>query len=346
MHTSRNIRVLVWSKIPDFKQTLQVQATKQNIAYSLQFDYIDSHDALVNCCETTHAQILIADPPEITKESWDYLFQKQPIKWIQSTWAGVEGAFHTINTLSHLDREKIKSVLLTKKGGFGPHIVEYALQHMLNYERKYDTLQKAQKEKEWADSVATPYRYRTLRECVVGIMGYGDIGQHVAKVLKQCFSMRIHVLRRAPCQKDENVDQFFSSQSNGLEHFLSSGLDFLLNTMPSTNETKGALDKGKLQQCAKTKPCFLNMGRGDLISEKEIIKALDNGWISQAVLDVFDKEPLSSESNLWSRSDVVITPHCSAKSFKEETASIFFENLELYMKGKRLKYLVNWNDGY
>jgi phosphoglycerate dehydrogenase-like enzyme len=332
----------VWSRIPKFQQTLQNYAEKKHVSYPLQFDLIESHDALVRAFdETPKPEILIADPPEIPKESWEFLFQKQPIRWIQSTWAGVEKAFRTVQSLPDLDPNSLKGIILTKKGGFGPHMLEYALQHMLNLERNYTVLRNAQQEKGWASA---NYKYRTLQACTIGIMGFGDIGEHVAKGLKQSFSMRVHVLRRSSSNSNQNVDQFFTTTD--IDAFLGSGLDYILNTMPSTNETKGLLNDEKLRLCANHKPCFINVGRGDLISENEIIKALDNGWVSHAVLDVFEQEPLPSESKLWNREDVVITPHVSAISFSEETAKVFYENLERFKNNLPLNYVASWSGGY
>jgi phosphoglycerate dehydrogenase-like enzyme len=334
-------RVLVWSRIPNFQQTLQQYAAKRN-TYPVQFDMIESHETLLKSLnDIVQPEILIADPPQIPRETWQFLLQKKPIKWIQSTWAGVESAFRTIHSLN-LNSDSLFGVTLTKKGGFGPHMVEYALQHMLNYERQYNRLQAAQKRSEWDDN---NYKYRTLRECTVGIMGFGDIGEHVAQVLKQSFSMRVHVLRKKESTPNEIVDRFFSTDNNGVEQFLASGVDYIINTMPSTKETRGLLNQHILQHC-RSSPCFINVGRGDLISEKDLLHALDQGHFSHVVLDVFEQEPLPKESKLWNHDKVVITPHVSAKSFPEETAAVFYENLELYKKNLPLKYVADWNGGY
>lgn len=74
-------------------------------------------------------------------------------------------------------------------------------------------------------------------------------------------------------------------------------------------------------------PVFINIGRGDVIDEKSLIHALNEGWISGAILDVFEVEPLPKESSLWKMPQVVIAPHVAAVSFPEEVSSNLKHNI-------------------
>ncbi|KAL0479346.1 hypothetical protein AKO1_007612 [Acrasis kona] len=339
---NKGVKVLVWSGIPNFRQTLESCSVKlkSKLKYNVTFESVQSHSSFMDSLEKFKPDVLISDPSELSSDSWKVLLKGEPIKWIQSTWAGVDSVMRTINTVEDIDKSNIQ-VVLTKKGGFGPHIAEYSIQHILNNERQLKNLYANQKDKQWIDS---DYEYRTLNTRTVGVMGCGDIGSHVAKTFKHAFSTKVHVLRRSTTNKEEYIDELF--QTKNLKDFLSSGLDYLINTLPSTAETKGILNSDVLSNCKNNKLLFINVGRGDSITESQIIKALDEKWISGAILDVFEKEPLPSDSRLWAREDVVITPHVSAKSFPYETAQIFFENLERYMNGKPLTNVVNWEAGY
>ena len=94
------------------------------------------------------------------------------------------------------------------------------------------------------------------------------------------------------------------------------------------------------------KPVLLNIGRGNIISEHEIIKALDSGWIRYAILDVFQVEPLPEESLLWSREDVLITPHIAANTRGCDVVPLVVENYLNYVNGKPIKYLIDFEAGY
>ena len=91
---------------------------------------------------------------------------------------------------------------------------------------------------------------------------------------------------------------------------------------------------------------FLNVGRGDVINEESLLNALYNRWISAAILDVFAVEPLPEGSALWSRSDVVVSPHVSGLTQGKDVPKVFMENYERFLKGEVLKYSVDWEQGY
>jgi phosphoglycerate dehydrogenase-like enzyme len=73
----------------------------------------------------------------------------------------------------------------------------------------------------------------------------------------------------------------------------------------------GLLSGDVLQSCKEKKTVLINVGRGDVISNDSILKALNNEWIGGAILDVVEQEPLSKDSALWTHPQVTITPHVS-----------------------------------
>jgi len=91
---------------------------------------------------------------------------------------------------------------------------------------------------------------------------------------------------------------------------------------------------------------LVNLGRGSLIQEPALVRALQERWIAGAVLDVFSEEPLPAEHPLWSLPNVVVTPHISGPSVPEEIAPIFNENLRKFLTGRPLRARVDIRRGY
>ncbi|KAF8790793.1 Glyoxylate/hydroxypyruvate reductase A like protein [Argiope bruennichi] len=136
----------------------------------------------------------------------------------------------------------------------------------------------------------------------------------------------------------------FDKISNKLEDILSD-CDYLCNTLPSTPLTRGILSASVLRNCKKN-PVFINVGRGDVIPEVELLQALRTGCLSGSVLDVFETEPLPKSSQLWHMPEVTITPHVAAISKPEHIAEEFFNVFLRYVEGHELKNVVRWSDGY
>lgn len=86
--------------------------------------------------------------------------------------------------------------------------------------------------------------------------------------------------------------------------------DYIINVLPSTRDTVGLLNGNVLQHCKVKNTIFINIGRGTIIREADLVAALEQKWISAAILDVFEKEPLSKDSKLWSLPQVTIGTSC------------------------------------
>jgi phosphoglycerate dehydrogenase-like enzyme len=96
----------------------------------------------------------------------------------------------------------------------------------------------------------------------------------------------------------------------------------------------------------KPSACLVNIGRGHLVAEDELIDVLRAGHLRSAILDVFQQEPLPANSPLWELPNVYITPHMSGPSTKERLGQYLFENLTRYQNGETLKGVVNRTAGY
>ena len=114
---------------------------------------------------------------------------------------------------------------------------------------------------------------------------------------------------------------------------------------PLTPETRGMLGEPELHTM-KPESWLVNLGRGSLIQEPALIRALQERWIAGAVLDVFSEEPLPAEHPFWGMPNVVVTPHISGPSLPEEIAPIFNENLRRFLGGRPLRGRVDTRRGY
>ena len=115
--------------------------------------------------------------------------------------------------------------------------------------------------------------------------------------------------------KIENIDELFTPSS--LAIFLQKS-DYVVNVLPKTPQTTGILSNSILKNCTERQSVFINVGRGNVLTEVDIIEALEKKWIRSAVLDVFEEEPLSPDSKLWGISNVTITPHVAGLAITTE----------------------------
>lgn len=240
----------------------------------------------------------------------------------------------------------LPSFTLTRFAGkFGPPIAEWCLARIIGHERNFAATAADQQAKGWAISrQVTEYRY--LADLTLTVLGgCGDIGSCIGRAA-QAFGMRVVAYSRtARPSPGPGWDQVTTDLAQALQLG-----DYVVSVMPSTPATRDLLSGDILNVAARDKggksPVFLNVGRGDVLSEESLIRALDNQYISGAILDVFPVEPLPQDSPLWNRDDVVISPHVSGVTRAADVPSLFLENYNRYKDGKELQFVVDWEKGY
>lgn len=118
--------------------------------------------------------------------------------------------------------------------------------------------------------------------------------------------------------------------------------DYVVITLPLTSQTHHLINRDMLKEM-KPNAYLINIGRGSIIHEADLIHALKKGWIAGAGLDVFEEEPLPADSPLWQMENVILTPHISGFTphYDERAVDLFGENLRRYLSGKPLLNLVN-----
>jgi glyoxylate/hydroxypyruvate reductase A len=122
-------------------------------------------------------------------------------------------------------------------------------------------------------------------------------------------------------------------------------LDYLVSILPRTEDTNKIVD-AKLLDALPPHAIFINVGRGNAVDEPALVKTLNEGKLAAAVLDVFEKEPLPEGHPFWTTPNLYMTFHTSAISYPEDITKLFIENYQLYIEGKPLKYIVDFERGY
>ncbi|GAB6100624.1 D-2-hydroxyacid dehydrogenase [Halanaerocella petrolearia] len=233
-----------------------------------------------------------------------------------------------------------QDIILTNSSGvYGLPIAEHILGMILAFNNNLSQYFEQQQQKEWQSVRAR----RDIYGSTCGIIGFGNIGREVAK-RAQALGSRVLALKRTVDQVPDYVDKLYTQDE--INQVLKES-DYIILSLPITEETKGIISAQELQLMKKD-AFLVNVGRGELVVQNDLIKALTEGWIAGAGLDVTTPEPLPEDSPLWELSNVIITPHCSGYSptNSKRLYDIFSKNLESYMKGQPLKNRVNFRVGY
>lgn len=254
------------------------------------------------------------------------------IRWQQTPSAGVNHILTPI-FLEH-------DIILTN--GAGVHAIpisEFVLTLILYHAKQLRQLQTDHDQRRWEKSwLVLP----ELANSTVLILGTGNIGQAIASRLK-AFGALVWGGRRRP----EPLANFDKIVVDNEWHALLPEVDYLVVTTPLTPETKALIDETVLRSLP-SHAYLINVGRGAVVDESALTKALTEGWIGGAGLDTVSIEPLPPESPLWSLPNLLITPHTSAISpaLKERITALFLDNLERYRIGQPLRNVVNKQAGY
>ena len=262
------------------------------------------------------------------------------LRWVQSASAGVA---------SVLFPEMVASdVLLTNSAGiYGESIADHVLAGVLFFLRSFDVAGTLQRRTEWNSAIfgtdAAPIR--EVGEIRVLVVGTGGIGSAVARRFA-ALGATVTGTRRNPAK---GVPEGFHrvAGADALDRELPAA-DVLVLTTPLTPETQTLLTSARL---ALLPPGAIvsNIGRGALIDEQALTEALRNGRIRGAALDVFQREPLASDSPLWHLPQVLHTPHMAGVSprlFWDRLSALFMDNWTRYRAGDSLRNLVDKHAGY
>ncbi len=255
------------------------------------------------------------------------------LRWLQTSGAGVDWL------MRHPEVAESDLIITNASGVHAIPISEHILALMLALARDIHRSVRDQMAHRWE-------RHATVREldgATMGLIGVGAIGEKTAEKAKG-LNMRVLGLRRHPEHTSPWVDRMYGPDE--LLEMLPQA-DWVVITAPLTRETKGMFDEAAFK-AMKDSAYIINIGRGAIIQEKALIRALQEGWIAGAGLDVFEEEPLPEDSPLWDMDNVIITPHYAGLTpyYTDRVIEIFTENLRRYQAGEPLINLVDKRLGY
>ena len=255
----------------------------------------------------------------------------EKLKWIQVASAGVD---------NYLFPELVDSevVLTTSSGIHRIQISEMILAMMLAFAKRLDKFVRFKLEARWERLPTDELAGKTI-----GILGLGNIGMETAWKAK-CLGMRVLALDKMPLRAPTYVDKILGLED--LDNLLRES-DYLVVAVPLTKETHHMIGEEELRLMKPT-AYIINIARGAVIDNKALVKALKEGWIAGAGLDVFEEEPLPKDSEFWKLDSVIITPHISGATphYTDRAVRIFCENLKRYLDGKPLVNVVDKEMGY
>jgi phosphoglycerate dehydrogenase-like enzyme len=255
-------------------------------------------------------------------------------RWVHSRSAGLDGV---------LFPELIDSpVPLTNgRGVFSQSLGEFALGAILYFAKDFRRMNRNQEAGRWE-----PFDIVEVAGQTVGIVGFGDIGRAVAARVR-AMGMRVLAVKRQGPSRDNTdplVHRIFPPA--GRAEMLAQS-DYVVVAAPLTDETRGMIGEAEIQ-AMKPDAVVINLGRGPVIEEAALVRALAGKRIKGAALDVFDTEPLPGGHVFYSLENVLLSPHCAdhTADWTEQGMRFFLAQFERFSQGRPLENVVDKQQGY
>lgn len=263
---------------------------------------------------------------------WPEVVRRGRLKWIQSSAAGLD---HCLVP----DVCGCSDIIVSSASGlFADQVAEQTLALLLGLLRGLPTFFRAAQKREF---IRRPTG--DLTGATVGIVGLGGNGTRIAETLRP-FKTRILATDMFVDEKPACVDELWPADQ--LDRLLCES-DYVILCVPLNSQTKGMI---AAPQLARMKPgsLLINVARGEVVKEADLVAALESGHLGGAGLDVTEVEPLPESSKLWDMPNVIITPHVGAQSKRrvDDTTELVSENLRRYLSGRKPLNLVDKNLGY
>ena len=268
----------------------------------------------------------------------EQLKDAKKLKWIHSTAAGVAQLMYP--------ELRDSGILVTNPSGiFSAPMAEHTMGLLLALARNFPDSVRHQDHAHWSQQELwdKPQHLTEINGKVLLIVGYGSIGREVAKRAR-AFEMRVWGVTRSGEGDRTHAEKIFTAAK--LREALPEA-DYVLIAAPETAETRhliGAAEIAKMKRGAR----LINVGRGSLLDEAALLRALESGALGGAAIDVAKLEPLPAQSPLWKAPNLLITPHTSGVSDRlwERQAGVLLELLERWFDGRELFNRVDFARGY
>lgn len=262
---------------------------------------------------------------------WDRVLAAQRLRWIQSSAAGLD---HCL-VPGVIDSD---IVVCSASGLFAPQVAEQTFALLLGLLRRIRLFTEATANRDFTRQSTDDLRGKT-----VGIVGLGGNGRYISRMLAP-WEVRIIATDHYPASKPAEVSELWPADQ--LPKLLGES-DIVILTLPLNASTRGLFDTAMIANM-KRGSYLVNVARGSVVIESALVAALDSGHLAGAGLDVTEVEPLSPHSKLWDRTNVLITPHVGAQSFRRvsDTTDLVCENLKRYRQGLPLWNVVDKRLGF
>jgi phosphoglycerate dehydrogenase-like enzyme len=256
------------------------------------------------------------------------------LAWVHSRNAGLD---------AFLFPELVESrVTLTNGSGvFSAPLGEFALAAMLYFAKDFRRMIRNQVAAKWE-----PFDVLRLAGQTVGIVGYGDIGREVGW-RAHAMGMRVLALKRHLPPPGSDLGPIERMYATSELHEMIAACDYIVVAAPLTVETHHMIGEAEFA-AMQPHAVIINVGRGPVIDEEAMIKALTAEKIRGAGLDVFEHEPLSAESPLYNMENVLVSPHCADNTpdWLDNAMKFFIAQFERFEKGGQLLNIVDKKLGY
>ena len=250
------------------------------------------------------------------------------LSWIHSLWAGVERLVLELGVTAPPIVRLVDPELSRVMG-------EAVLAWTYYLQRDMPAYRVSQAERRWA-----PRDYRHPSELTIGLLGMGALGSEAAVRLMDA-GFRVQGWSRSP---KDLPDVVTLAGEDGLDTLLSTS-DITVCLLPLTAETRGLLNLKRLMRMPEG-ASLLNFARGAIIVADDLLRVLENGHLDHAVLDVFEREPLESDSPFWTHPKVTVLPHISAPTTPSSAARIVAGNIAAWRRTGTLPQTVDRGRGY
>ena len=255
------------------------------------------------------------------------------VRWIHSRAAGLDSVLFPALAESPVP-------LTNGRGVFSESLGEFVVGAAIFFAKDFRRMLRSQEAGVWDQFDIQPIAGSTM-----GIVGYGDIGRAIARRAR-AFDMKVLALRKRPEQSasDPLVDEVFPPERK-LE--MLARCDYIAAAAPLTPDTRGMIAAPELRAMKKT-AVVMNVGRGPVIDEDALVRALEEGWIQGAALDVFDREPLAAGHPFYRLKNVLLSPHCAdhTPDWLPDAMRFFLQQFERFRNGEPLLNVVDKRRGY
>ena len=240
-----------------------------------------------------------------------------------------------VDALLKLTLPESLNIVRLNDAGMSVQMSEYVCHAVIRYFREFKQYENDQTEQRWS------FRKPALRsEFSVGVLGAGVLGSKVAQSLQQ-FDFPVNVWSRSPKQL-AGVSSYTGPEQ--LPAFLKAS-KVLVNLLPLTPDTENLLNHANLSKL-QAGAYLINVARGKHVVDQDLLNLLDQGHMAGATLDVFRVEPLPQDHAFWKHPKIVLTPHTSARTMRDESIAQIASKIKAVYAGQFIEGRVDKLRGY